>query len=269
MQSSPGQMKVVVVTNTDDHVIRIFDGSTSPLPEISLLSRRVLEFRSPSDYIARVIISCDEWCNIRPVELPRCSNLCGKITHVSSKDIYNPGIKPYIKRTKNLFGTFTCVYSKHANFHTGAAMSSTLFRGGSRTADIKLVIGHIFVECYVDSILVHNCVFTGNLGVPVSKNNSAVQRSIEQELQCEAEILVCLCDENMFAISCLLKSFKAPLLAVGAGDAEVSSVRVNICRTGVLNIFIAIPGGIDARLHLDEALAPVALRIFNAIARVV
>jgi hypothetical protein len=262
-------MKVVVVTNTDDHVIRMIDGSTSPLTEISLLSRRVLEFRDPADYITRVIISCDDPRNIRKAELPRCSNLCGKITHVATKDIYNPGIRPYIRRTKNLFGLFTCVYSKYANFHTGAAMSSTLFRGGNRTADIKRAIEHIFIECYVDKIIVHNCVFTGNLGVPVSRNNSAVQKSIEEELQCRAEIIVCLCDENMFAISCLLKSFKTPLLEVGSGDSEVSGVRVNICRTGVLNIFIAIPGGIDARLHLDETLAPLAHRIFNAIARVV
>jgi hypothetical protein len=56
---------------------------------------------------------------------------------------------------------------------------------------------------------------------------------------------------------------------VGSGDSEVAGVRVNICRTGVLNIFIAIPGGIDARSHLDETLAPLAHRIFNAIARVV
>ncbi len=67
----------------------------------------------------------------------------------------------------------------------------------------------------MDRILVHNCVFTGNLGVPVSRNNSVVQKSIEEELQCRAEILVCVCDENMFAISCLLKSFKTPLVEVG------------------------------------------------------
>jgi hypothetical protein len=262
-------MKVVVVTNRDDHVIRMIDGNMSPLAEISLLSRRVLEFRDPADYVARVVISCEVPCNIRDAELPRCSNLCGKITHVAAKDIYNPGIRPYIKRTKNLFGLFTCVYSKYANFHTSAAMSSTLFRGGNKTADIKRAIEHIFVESYVDRILVHNCVFTGNLGVPVSRNNSAVQKSIEEELQCRAEILVCVCDENMFAISCLLKSFKTPLVEVGSGDSEVAGVRVNICRTGVLNIFIAIPGGIDARSHLDETLAPLSHRIFNAIARVV
>ncbi len=119
----PGGMKVVVVTNTDDHVIRMIDGSTSPLTEISLLSSRVLEFRDPADYITRVVISCDGARNIRNAELPRCSNLCGKITHVATNDIYNPGIRPYIRRTKNLFGLFTCVYSKYANFHTGAAMS--------------------------------------------------------------------------------------------------------------------------------------------------
>ena len=116
-------MKVVVVTNTDDHVIRMIDGSTSPLTEISLLSRRVLEFRDPADYITRVIISCDDQRNIRNAELPRCSNLCGKITHVATKDIYNPGIRPYIRRTKNLFGLFTCVYERtEKQTNVGAAV---------------------------------------------------------------------------------------------------------------------------------------------------
>ena len=261
-------MKVVVVTNSNDHVIRMLDGDASALAEISLLSRRVLEVRDPTDYIQRVVVSGD-MCNTRPLEMPRCSNLCGKISHSSTTDIYNPGIRPYIKRTRNLFGAFTCVYSKYANFHTGSAMSSTLFRGGNNTGDIKRAIEHVFVGCFVESVLVHNCVFTGNLGVPVSKHNTAVHKSLEKELQCKSEILVDMCDENMFAVTCLLKNFAVPIMNVHPGDSEVSSIRVNICRTGVLNIFIAIPGGVHARSHLDETLAPVSLRIFNAIARVV
>ena len=262
-------MKVVVVTNTDDCVIRDLDESRDLLAGISLLCRQVVEGRQTEAYIKRVVISCDTVLNIRPKEPPRCSNLCGKITHVAASDIYNPGIKPYIKKTKNLFGSFTCVYTKHANFHTGAARSSTLFRGGNNTSDIKRAIEHIFVSCYVERLLVHNCVFTGNLGVPVSQKNTAVLARLTEDLHCESEILVSVCDENMFAISCLLKKFREPLMLVGQGDCEVASVRVNICRTGILNIFIAIPGGVDAQLHLDEMLGPVAHRIFESIARVV
>jgi hypothetical protein len=78
-----------------------------------------------------------------------------------------------------------------------------------------------------------------------------------------------VCDENMFAISLLLKDFGKTLVDVAAGDSGVASVRVNICRTGVLNIFITVPGGADARTHLDETLMPVPHRLFAAIARVV
>jgi hypothetical protein len=261
-------MKVVVVTNTNDHVVRFIDGKAGVLADISLLSRKVLEVRNPTDYVTRILVS-EESRRTRPCEMPRCSNLCGKICHTSTTDIYNPGIRPYIKRTKNLFGAFTCVYSKFANFHTGSAMSSTLFRGGNNTADIKRAIQHIFVESFVESVLVHNCVFTGNLGVPVSKHNAAVQASMEKELGCKSDKLVDLCDENMFAITCLLKNFAVPVIANDAGDSGVSSIRVNICRTGVLNIFFAIPGGVRAQVHLDEVLMPVAHRIFKAVARVV
>ena len=262
-------MKIVVVVNTNDTVIRMVDEEADVLSEISGLCRRVLEARAPEDHVIRVVVSCDDMFNLRPMELPRCSNLCGKITHLPATEIYNPGVKPYIRKTKNLFGNFTCVYSKNANFHTGVALSSTLFRGGSSTRNIKRAIAHIFVGCYVESVLVHNCVFTGNLGVPVSRSNSAVQKGLQTEFECRAEPLVGVCDENMFAISLLLKDFGKPLVDVAAGDSAVASVRVNICRTGVLNIFIAVPGGVDARTHLDETLAPVAHRLFAAIARVV
>ncbi len=86
-------------------------------------------------------------------------------------------------------------------------MSSTLFRGGNNTGDIKRAIAHVFVGCFVESVLVHNCVFTGNLGVPVSKHNAAVHESLEKELQCKSDMLVDMCDENMFAVTCLLKNF--------------------------------------------------------------
>jgi hypothetical protein len=250
-------MKIVVVVNTNDTVIRMVDEEADVLSEISGLCRRVLEARAPEDHVIRVVVSCDDMCNLRPMELPRCSNLCGKITHLPATEIYNPGVKPYIRKTKNLFGNFTCVYSKNANFHTGVALSSTH------------AIAHIFVGCYVQSVLVHNCVFTGNLGVPVSRSNSAVQKGLQTEFECRAEPLVGVCDANMFAISLLLKDFGKPLVDVAPGDSAVASVRVNICRTGVLNIFIAVPGVVDARTHLDETLTPVAHRLFAAIARVV
>ena len=205
---------------------------------------------------------------IKAPEPPRCTNLCGKVAHYANTDIYQKGVRPYVRRTKSLFGAFTCVYTKHANFHTGSARSSTLFRGGTSTERIKHAIAHIFADYVVHSVLVHNCVFTGNLGVPVSRSNGAVQRSLEAAFECQAQPLMAI-DEQMFAVSLLLKDFRAPLVEVAPGDSPVASVRVNICRTGVLNIFIAAPGGVDARTHLDETLLPVAHRLFAAIARVV
>jgi hypothetical protein len=262
-------MKIVVVLDTGDTVIRMSDDEADVLAAISVLSRRVLEARPPGDRVVRVLVSCDDLFSLKGVELPRCTNLCGKITHLAAAAIYSPGVQPYVRRTKNLFGNFTCVYSTHANFHTGAARSSTLFRGGSNTQNIKGAIAHIFMACYVHSVLVHNCVFTGNLGVPVSRSNAAVQQCLAADFECRALPLAAVCDENMFAISLLLKDFRTPLVAVAAGDSPVASVRVNICRTGVLNIFVAAPGGVDARTHLDETLLPVAHRLFAAIARVV
>lgn len=267
-------MKLVVVAANEDTVIRFLPEDADVLAEVSLLCRHVVDGRAgagpaPGGELARVLISVGEHGpRIKPPEAPRCTNLCGKVAHYANTSIYQAGVKPYVRRTKSLFGTFTCVYTKHANFHTGSARSSTLFRGGTSTERIKHAIAHIFVDCVVHSVLVHNCVFTGNLGVPVSRSNGAVQRCLEDAFECEAQPLMAI-DEQMFAVSLLLKNFRAPLVDVGPGDAPVASVRVNICSTGVLNIFIAAPGGIDTRIHLDETLLPVAHRIFGAVVRVV
>lgn len=282
-------MKIAVVTAGGDTVIRFCAEDADVLAEVSLLSRRVVEGRAalgragaplgpspegalaaaPGAEVARVVISVGERApRIKAPEAPRCTNLCGKVAHYPNTDIYKKGVRPYVRRTKSLFGAFTCVYTKHANFHTGSARSSTLFRGGTSTERIKHAIAHIFADCVVHSVLVHNCVFTGNLGVPVSRSNGAVQRSLEAAFECDAQPLMAI-DEQMFAVSLLLKDFRAPLVEVAPGDSPVASVRVNICRTGVLNIFIAAPGGVDARTHLDETLLPVAHRLFAAIARVV
>ena len=224
---------------------------------------------APGAEVARVVVSLGEHMPLlKPAETPRCTNLCGKMAHYANSGIYKDGVRPYVRRTRSLFGAFTCVYTKHANFHTGSARSSTLFRGGTSTERIKHAIAHIFAESVVHSVLVHNCVFTGNLGVPVSRSNGAVQRGLEAAFGCQAQPLMAI-DEQMFAVSLLLKDFRAPLVEVAPGDCPVASVRINICRTGVLNIFMAAPGGVDARTHLDETLLPVAHRLFAVIARVV
>jgi len=277
-------VKLAVVTGDGDTVIRFVPEDADVLAQVSLLSRRVVEgraaletsssanselARAPRAEVARVVISVGERApRIKAAEPPRCSNLCGKVAHYASTDIYQPGVRPYVRQTRSLFGAFTCVYTEHANFHTGAARSSTLFRGGTSTECIKHAIAHIFADCVVHSVLVHNCVFTANLGVPVSRHNVAVQRSLEAAFECQAQPLMAI-DEQMFAVSLLLKDFRAPLVEVAPGDSPVASVRVNICRTGVLNVFVAAPGGVDARTHLDETLLPVAQRFFEAIARVV
>ncbi len=78
-------MKLVVVVNTNDTVIRMVHEEADVLSEISGLCRRVLEARSPQDHIICVVVSCDDVFNLKPTELPRCSNLCGKITHLPAR----------------------------------------------------------------------------------------------------------------------------------------------------------------------------------------
>ena len=50
-------MKIVVVVNTNDTVIRMVDEEADVLSEISGLCRRVLEARAPEDHVIRVVVS--------------------------------------------------------------------------------------------------------------------------------------------------------------------------------------------------------------------
>lgn len=57
------------------------------------------------------------------------------------------------------------------------------------------------------------------------------------------------------------------LASVGLSKMQSMKIRVNICRTGVLNFFVGIPGGMDLKLQPESILLSVCQTLLGAISK--
>ena len=183
---------------------------------------------------------------------PFIANICGKILHFPLRDVHAIGVRSSVLRQVNEFGVFHCVYTSSCNFHTGSTKTCTLFRGGTSRTGVLEAIDHVFVHGGIEEVLVNNVVFSARLGHPVSPHNAKVVHAM-RSLQV-GSVQECGCTEDtMFVHSLVLQVESTAWLAVyGFADDTNIRVRINMCRTGVLNFFFGIPGGPQlrsARLH--------------------
>ena len=174
--------------------------------------------------------------------LPVVTNICGKITHPAQASVYTPEVRPYIKEVRNCFGIKYRVFSTACNFDTYVHQHSTLFRGSGRKHEIQNVINHVFGGS-VDSITVHQIVSSSRLGHPVMAENNYLPCKLKTDLRCQVT-RVASADEVMFLHSFVLNEFAASFLQTHAmSQVQDLSVRMNLCRTGVLNLFVSVPEG--------------------------
>ena len=124
-------------------------------------------------------------------------------------------------------------------------MTSTLLRGATSSKSIKMSIEHIFILDYVQDVFVTNIVYNARMGRAVSVNNSAIERVIKK-LNI-GTVSKCMPMEECMFVHC----FKVQILDISflrnlglSSLTNYASVRVNICRTGVINFFVGLPGSI-------------------------
>lgn len=214
--------------------------------------------------VVKIIINEDQSTCALPALLPVTANVCGKIIHETSTDIYNAGVKPYVFKAKNNFGTMYCLLSTACTFHTGYDQFTTLFRGGANVSAIEEAIQQAFPHS-VQDCTVHQTVTTSRLGHPVALNNSFIEQHLSSELSCV--VTKCLStDETMFQHAFTLSSFDASFLAAfNIADHNECSVRLNICRTGVMNCFISVKGGLCWSLDPVECLLQFSKALYSAV----
>ena len=267
-------MKVVAYTTQQDELARAvccragFAGVcgtvTQLLAELEARAEQVakvavLELRAPDGKMA-------EQTSFKAFEMV---NLGGKITHYVQAEVHAPGVRPAVQRQVNAFGVFLNVFTSAANFHTATTRTATLFRGGTSRAAVQEAIEHVFIADSVAEVLVNNVVFTGRLGCPVSRNNRGILRSL-QNCGLAKSVEPCESIDDTFTHSLVLKGVAVELAdgAVSTTSCEASA-RINIGRTGVVNLFFGVSGGVPLARALEERLQGVSARLMAALLQAV
>jgi hypothetical protein len=259
-----GDLRVLVCTNSDNEFARnVHSGSVEDICEaISCLTH---EMEKRAERVVKILVHT-VYLRERLVAKPLfVTNMCGKILHMSSKHVHSPSAKPYVTREFNNFGVTESVYTKICNFHSGIQNATTLMRAGTRSKDIQNIVSHIFVVDNISIAVVHNIVYSARLGRPVCSKNSEVGRAIQKA--CGCPVVTCLqIEESMFVHSFHVQVPKNTSLPVTQFPEGVQiSVRINICRTGVVNFFVGIPGGISLDLEPEILTMPVCSALLDAI----
>jgi len=192
-------------------------------------------------------------------------NMCGKITHAASLHIHNPGVEPYVKKERNNFGVSHAVYTRFCNFHTSNNKSSTLLRAGTSSKAIVNGICHVFVTDSLLDVVVTNIVYNARLGRPVLKNNKRIMRAIKELAL--GPVLECMPVEECMFVHCVKQELTNPttLQDLCLTNLHDVSIRINICRTGVVNFFFGLPGGLDIKLEPELHVISVCHTLLQAI----
>jgi hypothetical protein len=264
LQIRESDVRVLVITSAQDEIARHVNCAS--LEDIcATISGLTQEVERRDQRIVKIVVQSNHLRERLSAKALFVANMCGKIVHANSRHIHTPAVKPYVGRESNNFGTTESVYTKVCNFHTGLQNTTTLLRAGTSSREIERVIPHVFVLDNIVEAVVHNIVYSARIGRPVSAQNKAIGRALEDA--CGCRILACLqIEESMFVHSFHVQMDRASSLrGAEMADAPDINVRINICRTGVVNLFVGVPGGIRLHLEPEIKIMPVCAALLEAI----
>ena len=231
------------------------------------------------DTVTELMAAVESRCNLRVTKIavhemrvpestsyqsPCVVNIGGKITHYPCADVHVPALRTSVQRQTNAFGVFMSIFTRAGNFHTSSTQTTTLFRGCASREAIKQAIMHVFVVDSVHEVLVNNIVFSARLGHPVSEHNIGIRQALEA--LDAGPVHVCeTAEDNMFVHAFVLRTVTPKWLQTYSVEAvRELRVRINIGRTGVVNVFFGIAGGENIDSALDERLQPVCNALVDA-----
>ena len=262
-------MKVIVKTSNDDELMRTVGNAA--ISDVCAVVSALVELveRQREESVVKISVHEQRHVEVLSSLPPVVANICGKIVHNSALHIYHAGVRPYVVRQRNNFGVFDCVFTRACNFHTGSNKTSTMFRAGIAREDIRETIAHVFVEDAVHEVLVNNVVYTSRLGHPVSRYNNGIRRALEHlSVGC---VEACMAIDDCMFVHCLLVQVQSAEYLAGFGLADVPSikVRINVCRTGVVNFFFGLAGGVPLHSAPEERLRLLCAALLETVASAV
>lgn len=265
-------IRIVACTNLDDELVRhvFVDSCTEMCTVISRFKEEIEGRRNEimgekQERVVSVRVQSNHQRQVFSVKAPFVANMCGKLTHTASLHLHTPGVIAYIKKERNNFGTTDTVYTRACNFHTGSSRTSTLFRAATSSEAITNMISHVFILDNVLDILIHNIVYSARLGRPVAAKNNGIRSAIEKLGM--GPVLICFPIEECMFVHCLMLNVQnADVLAgIGLEQMKGMKVRINICRTGVLNFFVGLPGGVNLSTQPEKHVVRVCEKLLQTI----
>lgn len=252
--------RVVAILGHDEERVRHVETATF----MELCAQISLFVDSIDSSVTKVIVQRQHLREVLQHKPLSVVNICGKITHSSSMYLHAPGCVPYVKKERNDFGLTNAVYTRFCNFHTGSNRTSTLFRAGTCSRLIAESISHVFILDTMLDALVTNIVYNARLGRGVAPCNTGIQQALT-DLKL-AEVRLCMPAEECMFVHCFKLDLKQDVSAQHMG-VDSASVRINICRTGVVNFFVGLPGGLPLSSAPELRVKTLCTELFQAIMR--
>jgi len=231
----------VFITTANHITIQRYVPETLFVPCLAVVARFAAdaEERFHSSVVCVRVSAC-KTARLRPTAL-RITNICGKIQHCHCAHFYNPGVLPFVKKTRNAFGNFETVYSVHSNLQTAQNRRNTLFRGGRCSKGILLSIDHVFNPDCVVYVHMHMIVSNVRLEHPIHVDCHFIDMVFQNEPRWQYRFVVKTEDQTYmksFKLSGLCLEWQASLL--GAAADKDLAVMVNLGKSGSVNLFVTI-----------------------------
>lgn len=232
----------VFITTTNHVKIERYVPETQFVPCLAVVAGLVAaaeeRFQAP---VCTVRVSACRRARLRPTAL-RITNICGKIKHCHSEQFFNPGVLPFVVKTRNAFGNFETVYSVHGNLQTAQNRNNTLFRGGRNSGDILTSIGHVFDPASIVYVHMHMIVANVRLEHPVNVDCQYLDSVFKLDPRWQYRFVAKTEDQTYmksFKLSSICMTWQAAVLGRALADTELA-VMVNIGKSGSVNLFVTI-----------------------------
>lgn len=235
--------------------------STSQLDICSELTTIQQTLESDRSCLCHISIYADSGGHPRAVKPLQVANMCGKVWHTKSNELFYESVLPLVYTVRTEFGWCQSVYSAHGNIQTTQGNKISLIKAARNTAALQGLLNHVFQPECIEGTRIHNVMCTAQIKHPVSARNCRILQLLQDAFDCDCNKTLLL-DDHMFTHSFLLENFSITCLQQnGLADVKLKSVRVNVCRTGIVNFFVAVPGGIDLADKPDKLVLPLLASI--------
>ena len=244
--------RVLFSTADDVTFVRLLFGSSS-FHYLSLLHSALRDIESSANVTIVSVRIIEEKC--RPVverSVYFC-NICGRIKHCDVTEVVRDEVLPAVTKLRNEFGHWNAIYSPKCNLVTSTNMSSTLFRGACSSRDVFEVVRHAIQAETILHITLHMIVASARMSHPVAITSKVLEYSMQRDHLWKFRVEVTNA-ETFFTKSLTLYEFSETFLEIHALSRANApkSVQVNVTRTGSINMFMSLAGGVEFHKDIEN-----------------